>query len=172
MAFQLIFLTNLQRKIMTEHIKGIRHTLLATVAAICLLALGSCRQAEDNIGNWAGAWTIEKIEINGEKDPAYLGNLMVNFQGKMFDIGFVDGLDIMGLWSRTDTELTLNPVKGSGISIDAGGGVFFPFPEEMHIARGVESATFTFTGPSGGRMTWQRIDEQGATITYHLRHIL
>lgn len=138
------------------------------MAIISLLLFSQCTQPGGYIGDWFGSWHLESIEINGETDEDYKGNLMVSFQGKIFDFGYLDSVEIYGTWSYAGEILTL--IAG----YDAGTGsnmnhLFNPFPTSMHFPAEVDQIEITVTHIGSKTMQWQYIDQNGQLITYNFR---
>ena len=134
-----------------------------------LFGLSSCTQPDGNIGEWFGSWHLEEIKINGETDEAYAAkaNIMINFQGKIFDLAYIDGTEIYGQWSYAGEVLTLIAgTYGSGVDFPH---LFNPFPLPLHFPADVEQIEITVTYINGKTMQWQYIDQNGRLITYNWR---
>lgn len=143
---------------------------------LCTIFLStSCTRPEGDIGDWFGSWYLEEMLINGEPDEEYMDDkaseekmqVMVSFQGNIFNMGYLNGNHIYGVWSYAGEILTLNA------SYHAGGGYqderFDPFPKVLHLPGGVEQVEITVTTISNRTMQWQYIDQNGDLITYNFK---
>ena len=151
--------------------KRIRYCFLLMISVIML---SGCTHPDGDIGEWFGSWHVEEIIINGELDETYAQNreenrlqVMVNFQGKIFNMAYIEGTEIYGSWSYAGEVLTLvasyNAGSGNGTSL------FEPFPTVLHFPADVEQVEITVTYINGKTMQWQLIDQSGRLITYNLK---
>lgn len=146
--------------------------------ALLLLApmvFTGCTQPDGNIGKWFGSWYLEEMLIDGEVDQEYAADktngenhqVLVSFQGNVFNIGYLNASSIYGVWSYAGETLTLIA------SYNAGTGYvspwFKPYPIVMHFPEGIEQLEITVTQLSSRTMQWQHIDPQGQLITYNFR---
>lgn len=133
-----------------------------------------CTQPDGNIGDWFGSWLLEEMLINGEIDNEYAesiknnsGQVMVSFQGKIFNMAYVGSSEIYGSWSYAGEVLTLIA------SYNAGSGYaspyFNPYPIVLHFPGDVEQVEITVTRISNRTMQWQLIDQNDRLITYNFR---
>lgn len=60
--------------------------LQITVALLILAGLAACTQNDEVIGKRFGQWRITEIEINGEPDVEYQGNMFWCFQAKVIEM--------------------------------------------------------------------------------------
>lgn len=146
--------------------------ILFSLIALCLT---SCTQPDGNIGDWFGSWHLEEILINGEVDPDYRQyreennsmQVMVSFQGKVFNMSYLNGPEIYGSWSYAGEVLTLIA------SYNAGSGyqysTFNPYPTVLHFPADEEQIEITVTEINGKTMQWQYIDQNGRLLTYNFR---
>lgn len=136
-------------------------------------ALSGCTQADGNIGEWFGSWYLEEMEINGETDANYQSikdknqGIMISFQGKLFKLGYIDGLEIYGQWEYAGEILTLIAEYKAGSGY--GQPQFDPFPKEMLLPAGVDQAEITVTSHKSRTMQWQYIDQNGDLLTYNFK---
>lgn len=148
--------------------------IIYPILGICLMILAGCTKPDGDIGDWFGSWHIEEILINGEPDQVYADyqkenryQVMVNFQGKVFNMAYIEGTEIYGSWSYAGEVLTLvasyNAGSGNGTSL------FDPFPTVLHFPADVEQVDITVTHINNKTMQWQLIDQNGRLITYNLR---
>ena len=148
--------------------------LILTLMTISFLGMTSCTQPDGNIGDWFGSWHLEEILINGEPDEEYTQNrendrmqVMVSFQGKIFNMAYINGNEIYGTWSYAGEILTLIA------SYNAGGGhvspLFNPYPVVLHFPGDVEQVEITVTYINSKTMQWQLIDQNGRLLTYNFR---
>lgn len=141
---------------------------------LILPLLTGCTQPNGYIGNWFGSWYLETIFINGETDPDYgtkvspaTGTIMVSFQGKVFNMAYIDGREIYGIWDYAGMTLRLDASyeTGSGAEVD----YFTPFPVAMRFPKGESIVEVTVTKIENKVMQWQYIDPEGDLITYNFR---
>lgn len=144
------------------------------ILGLFLLVLNSCTHPDGDIGDWFGSWHLEEILINGQPDEEYAQNrendrlqVMVSFQGKIFNMAYLNGPEIYGSWSYAGEVLTLiaNYNAGSGSS----SSLFDPFPVVLHFPGDVEQVEITVTKITGRYMQWQLIDINGNLLTYNFR---
>lgn len=148
-----------------------KKTLLFIIVGM-MFGMASCTQPDGNIGDWFGSWYLEEMLIDGEIDSEYADNktqntmqVMVSFQGKIFNMAYINGNEIYGQWSYAGEVLTLiadytemeYPPK------------FDPFPVVMHLPGDVEQVEITVTYINSKTMQWQFIDQNGSLITYNFR---
>lgn len=148
--------------------KTIKKQLYLALILLPALWFSSCTQPDGYIGDWFGSWHLESILINGEEDTDYKENIMVSFQGKVFNLAYIDGTEIYGTWSYAGEILTL--IAG----YDAGSGVdyphlFNPFPVVLHFPADVEQIEITVSNINSGTMQWQYIDQNGQLLTYNFK---
>ena len=141
--------------------------------------LSGCTQPEGNIGHWFGSWYLQEILIGGEIDKDYEGYLaddktldrldvLVSFQGNVFNMGYLNGNTIYGTWSYAGETLTLIA------SYNAGGGYedsrFNPYPKVLYFPAGEEEMEITVTKLTSRTMQWQYTDQAlGKVITYNFK---
>lgn len=136
---------------------------------LSLVSIQACMQWNGDIGEWFGSWHLETILINGEEDKDYEKDLMISFQGKIFNFCYLDNVsEIYGSWSYAGETLTLiaGYNEGSGANDH---NLFEPFPKVLHLPAGVEQIEITVTEMNGKTMQWQYIDQNGELITYNFR---
>lgn len=138
--------------------------------AVVMFLLSGCTKPDGDIGDWFGSWHLTSIMIDGEEEAAYSENpeIMVSFQGKVFNMAYIDRAEIYGSWSYAGEVLTL--IAG----YNAGGGsnihyLFDPFPVVMHFPSDVEQIEITVTHIGRKSMQWQYIDQNGRLLTYNFR---
>lgn len=148
---------------------------LFTLVALCLsLGLSGCFQNDGYIGVYFGSWVIEKIEIDGEKDEAYNGHMMISFQSSMFELAEAGGgYAIQGIWKETGDELMLHGAEETARQWDSAGNAIFPNPvgmgrgdnDDLIVRLHIEKKT-------SKRMVWTRTAPDGRHWRYTLRHLL
>ena len=141
---------------------------------VAVAGLGGCTQTDGNIDEWFGSWHIEEILINGEPDQVYADyqkenryQVMVSFQGKVFNMAYIEGNEIYGSWSYAGEVLTLVAAYNAGSG--NGTALFDPFPTVLHFPGDVDQVEITVTHISNRTMQWQLIDQNGRLLTYNLR---
>lgn len=77
------------------------------------LMLGGCTRNNGHIGAWFGTWRLTAIDIDGQPDEAYPGNVVWKFHSDIVSIMTVDDIEheaipAWGTWSEADGALTLN----------------------------------------------------------------
>lgn len=145
---------------------------------ITTLLLSGCTQHDGYIGNWFGSWYLQNMYIDGKIDQEYESykdneniynrrEVMVSFQGKIFNMAYLEGNEIYGTWSYAGEILTLIANYNAG-----GGSVspnFTPYPKVMHFPENQEQIEITVTAINGKTMQWQYIDQNGRLITYNFK---
>lgn len=149
------------------------------VMILCCVALlmQSCTQCDGDIGPWYGSWHIEAISIDGAEDVAYNGEIIVSFQGKIFNMGYAAEFTVsneeFGTWVYAGDTLTLslgyNNGDASDVLLPNGDKVFDPFPTPLHFASGEKTVTLKVLSNDGSKMCWQYTDPEGHLLTYSLR---
>ena len=129
--------------------------------------LSQCTQPDGYIGDWFGSWHLESIDINGTPDTDYRQNIMFSFQGKVFNVAYLDGDEIYGSWSYAGEILTL--VGGYDAGSGSNSHLFNPFPVALHFPADVSQIEITVNSINSRKMQWQYIDQNGQLITYNLR---
>ena len=141
-----------------------KHIILAIIA---LTALSSCTHNNGDIGYWFGLWHLDSIEIDGEPDTAYDGNVYFMFQGKVFNLRWVahathDYYDSFAQWQASD--------DGSSITISFLDDHFLPrLPEpapDVYLSTVTHLKVLTLNTNSMELSTIH--PTTGATVTYHL----
>lgn len=123
----------------------------------------SCTQVDGNIGGWFGTWVIEKIEIDGEKDTAFRGEVLISFQGELFNTSEVDGKELYGKWSENDGLLHLDGSFNAGSLKEWPAGL--GFGSDMKV-------TLKMLEYPGKRMKWSMMCSDGKERVYYLRKLL
>lgn len=138
---------------------------------LLLVAAGSCTKYGGDIGPWFGSWHLEEILINGEPDESYASNqksqVMVSFQGDIFNMAYLNGSEIYGSWSYAGEVLTLEAGYNAGSGHYSSG--FDPYPTVLYFPADVSQVEITVTKINGKTMQWQLIDQSGRLITYNWR---
>ena len=132
----------------------------------------SCTHLDGDIGDWFGSWHLEQMLIDGQIDETYAKNqknvqVMISFQGKVFNIAYLNGDEIYGTWSYAGEILTL--IAGYNTGGGSNSSLFNPFPVVLHLPADVEQIEITVTRINGSTMQWQYIDQNGQLITYNWR---
>lgn len=142
------------------------------LAVVMMPLLTGCTQPNGYIGNWFGSWYLEEILIDGEPDPEYgisisseTKPIMVSFQGKVFNMAYIDAFEIYGSWVYAGETLTLNASYDNGSG--SGASYFTPFPVAMHFPKGVDVIEVTVTKLEKRVMQWQYVDPEGQLLTYN-----
>lgn len=151
-----------------------KKTILLTIVCAFLLPLGSCLQKNGDIGPWFGSWYLTDILINGEPDPAYEQNkedetleVMVSFQGGLFNMAYLNGSEIYGSWECEGNILTLIAhTKAPGQYVSPN---FNPYPKVMHFPADMTQVEITVTKMPSRTMQWQYIDQNGDLLTYNFK---
>ena len=147
-----------------------RKTGFCIVAVIFCFLFNSCSDPDHTDSVLLGSWHLETIMLNGETDISYMDNpeIMVSFQGNIFNMAYMERAEIYGSWSYAGEILTLiaNYKAGSGANI---GYLFNPFPVAMKFPAGIEQLEITVTAIEGGKMQWQYINDEGDLLTYNFR---
>lgn len=142
---------------------------------ITAIAVGSCTHLDGDIGDWFGSWHLEEMLINGEIDEEYAENqktdhrqVMVSFQGKIFNMAYIGNREIYGTWNYAGEVLTLVANYNAGSGYEAPDD-FDPFPVVLHFPGDVEQVEITVNYINKKTMQWQLIDQNGRLITYNFR---
>lgn len=137
---------------------------------LCTVISTGCTMHDGNIGEWFGSWHLEEMLIDGEIDREYADNrandqkqVMVSFQGTIFQMAYIESSELYGSWSYSGEVLTL--IAGKGYESP----YFNPYPIVLHFPADVEQVEITVTHISGKTMQWQLIDQNGDLITYNWR---
>ena len=155
-----------------------RRIIYSVMSLMGLLMLGSCTQNDGHIGDWFGSWYLEEILINGKVDEEYEAykqedniyyhkEVMISFQGNVFNMAYLQGREIYGTWSYAGEILTLIASYGSGSGYDS--QFFNPYPIVLHFPADEEQIEITVTSIGGKTMQWQYIDQNGRLLTYNFR---
>lgn len=148
--------------------------IVSLAVAVFSLLFPSCTQPDGNIGDWFGSWHLEEMLIDGELDQEYADygennrmQVMVSFQGNIFNMAILNGDEIYGTWSYAGEILTLiaNYNSGSGHNSP----YFDPFPKVLRFPADVEQVEITVTSITSRKMQWQLINQNGNLITYNFR---
>lgn len=148
--------------------------LIVPIVVLSVILLTQCTQPEGNIGKWFGSWYLEEMLINGSLDEEYASNkeegklqVLVSFQGNVFNMSYLNGAAIYGTWSYSGEILTLVA------SYNAGGGYdspdFNPYPVVLRFPEGIEQMEITVSYLYSRSMRWQLIDQEGNLITYNFK---
>lgn len=142
------------------------------LAVIALFGCNSCTHLDGDIGDWFGSWLLEEILIDGKPDEAYNPNhseenlVMVSFQGKVFNMAYLDSSEIYGSWSYAGEILTLVASYNAGTNDSVN---FNPYPKVLHFPEGEEQLEITVTYIKSKTMQWQYIDQNGNLLTYNFK---
>lgn len=135
------------------------------------ISLGGCTKFEGDIGPWFGSWHLERLDVNGEEDTAYTSNqsrqVMVSFQGDVFNMAYLNGSEIYGSWSYAGEILTLEAGYNAGSGHISSG--FDPYPVVLRFPADVDQVEVTVVKITGDIMEWQLIDVEGDLLTYFWR---
>lgn len=144
--------------------------LLVSLAGVT----SSCTQPNGDIGHWFGSWYLEEMLIDGQLDEEYADNkengrlqIMVSFQGNIYNMGYLYGPEIYGTWNYAGEVLTLIASYNAGSG--SGHELFDPFPVSLHFPADVEQVEITVTSIGSRTMQWQLIDQNGRLVTYNFR---
>ena len=159
----------------TNILKISRKPLLGIILLCAILSLSGCTHLDGDIGDWFGSWLLEEMLIDGEIDQNYANNkeidyrqVMVSFQGKIFNMAYLGNREIYGSWSYAGDILTLIATYHAGNGYEAPED-FNPFPTVMHFPPNLEELEITVTSIDRRTMQWQFIDPQGQFITYNFQ---
>lgn len=159
-------------KMRRNNITHLPATVLLAVIVLLPAALTSCLQKNGDIGPWFGSWYLEEILINGEPDAAYESNkanrqheVMVNFQGDIFNMAYIGGSEVYGSWSYAGEILTLVASEGEGSGFNS--PLFNPYPQVMHFPADEYMIEITVRSMTSKKMEWQYIDQNGRLLTYN-----
>lgn len=113
---------------------------------------------DGDIGNLFGTWKIESIEVNGEVDAQYEGDVFVQFQTEVVRLVQVqhnyDYVEYFGSWSRQGHDLILDLHYTVDPSVTA-------IPAATRFIKGENH--IVITSDKSKKMTWTMDN-----ITYHL----
>lgn len=150
------------------------NNLLCLFIGMLAFCFAGCTQPDGHIGDWFGSWYLEEMLIDGETDTAYAENqktdrlqVMVNFQGNVFNMAYLNGNEIYGTWSYAGEILTLIATYNTGSGYNS--EFFNPFPVVMHFPSGIEQIEIKVLELNRRTMQWQFIDTKGQLITYRFR---
>ena len=147
-----------------------KRTACLTAMVLLITMFSSCSDPEQTNSPLFGSWHLETIMINGEPDKGYNDNpeIMVSFQGKIFNMAYMERAEIYGTWSYAGEILTLiaGYNAGSGANV---GYLFNPFPVSMKFPAGTDQLEITVSEIKGNEMQWQYIDDEGDLLTYNFR---
>lgn len=147
-------------------------SLYCIFLAISLL-LPACTELDGDTGGLFGSWYLEEILINGENDSDYSNRIindtgiMVSFQGKVFNMAYLDSSEIYGAYEYAGEILTLDASFNAGSGY--GSPYFNPYPTVLHFPADEDQIEITVTSLNSKTMQWQYIDQNGQLITYNFR---
>ncbi|MCM1152333.1 MAG: hypothetical protein NC328_01600 [Muribaculum sp.] len=131
--------------------------------AMTVFPLSSCTQVDGNIGPWFGTWVVDRIDVDGAQDTSYKGEVLISFQGELFDTSEVDGPELYGKWSESDGLLHLDG------SFNAGSLKTWPAPLNFGTDMKV---TLKILEEPGKKMKWSMLCADGKQRDYYLRKLL
>lgn len=148
---------------------NLRKYVLPLLIGVFSIMLSGCTQHDGYIGKWFGSWHLEEIIIDGQEDTSYSDNsrrqVMVSFQGQIFNMAYVEGSEIYGSWSYEGETLTLITQLEEAPSSAS----FNPYPVVLFFPADVEQVEITVTSLESRTMQWQRIDPNGRLVTYNFK---
>lgn len=142
--------------------------MLAMMAFITLFS--ACTQNNGDISPYFGYWRLDSIEIDGENDDDYDGNIVWSFQNNIIMItennDHHDYDTHIGTWSESDGHLMLLFTHHDDVS---GAGSFIPpsilgFPDDGIVDLVIEAQT-------SGAMTLSQTSDSGESYTYILSKV-
>lgn len=146
-----------------SNIIKIASCVLIMVMSTLVISLSSCRHPDGNIGHLLGNWQIEKIEVDGTPLSDYKGNIMISFQGELFLLAYIDGLETFGTWSDTDDSFNLRADYNAGAAKE--------WPKELGFGSD-RVLSFDLLEKKSKQMTWRRVNFEGKVYTYYLKKLL
>lgn len=122
--------------------KATRYFRFLMLLVAVLTATVSCTQNNGDIGDWFGEWKLASIEIDGEEDEAYTGDVLWRFQNNIVEMVVVNPVghshdEHYGTWSSDDKELTLNFTHSDNLNA-AGTGKYAP-PAQTYLPSDIVS---------------------------------
>lgn len=147
-------------------LNNLKLSIFLFIVSIC--SLQSCMQWNGDIGEWFGSWHLESIYIDGKLDESYKSNVMISFQGKIINFGYLETGAILGSWEYNHSTLTLiaGYQAGSGASMPQ---LFDPFPVCMYFTPDEDVVQVNVSDMNKHKMQWQYVDAQGRVITYNFK---
>lgn len=150
-----------------------KKTLVYTALVAFFSLFASCTELDGDTGGLFGSWYLEEIKIDGEIDASYAQRVnedrgvMVNFQGKVFNMAYLDSSEIYGSFEYAGEILTLDASFNAGSGY--GSPYFNPYPTVLHFPGDEVQIEVSVTSLSSKTMQWQYIDQNGQLITYSFR---
>ncbi len=147
-----------------------RKVLDFIIIGLVMLSLSSCTHNNGDIGHLFGFWRLERIEIDGETDSGYKGNITWAFQGEIVEMRIYGDNHTynssIGTWERNDGYLDLNYTHSQD-GLEPGTGPYSTFgelhwPTNRVIRLKEEVAT-------GKRMQLLWVSDDGSQYRYFLK---
>jgi lipoprotein len=149
-----------------------RLLLGAVMTALCALLCG-CTRNNGDIGPWFGTWHLTSVEINGEDETGYMGNIFWAFQNNIIQLTLVpvdeegnhEQIRRFGTWAEENGTLLVCFEYND--DTDPAGWEYRPF-EELHIPyKGVTS--LAVIKKPGSETVLRYTADDGAVYTYKLK---
>lgn len=115
--------------------------IAAVLCLIATMALSACLRDNGNIGDWFGTWHLESMDVDGEVDADYNGDILWKFQNNIIMISQVNDLlhtstDSFGTWIEDDGRLLLNFTYSDDYNPGGGTGIYAP-PASIYLKPGI-----------------------------------
>lgn len=140
--------------------------------AVTLPAITGCTRMDGDIGHLFGRWNLTSLTADGEEVPLYRDGTAADdvllytwsFQGDLAWIltlyPYNDYKTAKGMWSRTDTQLTLDFSHS-----DNDGDEFYTPPQPLHLE---DVTTLNIESLSSSAMTLWYVSDDDIRYEYHL----
>lgn len=143
--------------------------LLAAVMLACFISSG-CTHNNGDIGEWFGEWHLKSIEVNGQVDTDYTGDVLWKFQNNIVEMVVVSAVghshtEHYGTWTSDDRTLTLNFTHSDDLT-PAGTGKYAP-PAQTLLPAAV--TPLTIVKLSSSEIILKYDPEADRSIVYTLR---
>ncbi|MDE6199232.1 MAG: lipocalin-like domain-containing protein [Muribaculaceae bacterium] len=124
--------------------KGRIYFQLLVAAVLACIATAACTRNNGNIGDWFGEWQLKSIEINGQDDTGYAGDVLWKFQNNIVEMVAVSTgghthISHFGTWMADDRTLTLDFTHSDDLN-PAGSDKYSP-PSQTMLPAGVTQLT-------------------------------
>lgn len=125
---------------------------------IALLAVTGCTRNNGDIGEWFGMWQVERMEIDGATDEAYVDPVIMKFQGSVLETMTMFPNHATSSWFATWTDcgssLTVDAAEDAAGATGLAPGLKLPWIDGLRIeviSQSGSSAHLRWTNPDNGQ---------------------